>query len=88
MSAINWLNGSNISASTRHIDIRMYRLRQDLKEQVIQLEYFKTEDIEADLFTKSLPVGQFRYLMGQVMGHGLIKGDLKGRGIKYWEEAT
>jgi hypothetical protein len=36
-SAINWLNRSNISTSTRHVDIRMYRLRQILKEQLLQL---------------------------------------------------
>jgi hypothetical protein len=87
-SAINWLNGSNISASTRHVDIRMYRLRQILKEQLLQLEYVKTAENEADLFTKSLPVDQFRLLMGKVMGHSLVKTDLKVRGVKYWEEAT
>ena len=87
-SAINWLNGDNISASTRHVDIRMYRLRQVLKQQIINLEYVRSEENDADLFTKALPVNQFRVLMEKVMGHGLVRGDLKIRGIKHWEDAT
>jgi hypothetical protein len=66
----------------------MYRLRQILKEKLLPLEHVKTEENEADLFTKSLPVAQFRLLMGKVMGHSLVKTELKVRWLKYWEEAT
>jgi hypothetical protein len=38
----------------------MYRLRQILKEQFLQLESIKTEENEADLFPKSLPVEQIQ----------------------------
>jgi hypothetical protein len=50
--------------STRHVDNRLYQLRQFIKSDQMCLEYVKSEDNEADLFTKSLPVEQFRYLMG------------------------
>ena len=86
-SAIDWLLGTNISASTIHVEIRMFRLRNAVKTSEVNLKDVKTEENEADLFTKSLGVKQFNYLMAKVMGHNLITGR-NIRGVRQGERAN
>ncbi len=73
-SSILWLEGENISTSTKHVETRLYRMRHLVKSGGIDLEYIKTEENIADMFTKSLPRSRFEYLRRKVMGHDLVEG--------------
>jgi hypothetical protein len=59
-AAIHWLNGNNVSTTTKHVGARLYRIRHVGKEGWIGVEYIATEENVADIFTKSLPRGKFQ----------------------------
>ena len=47
---------------TKHFNIKLYFLKEVQKEGEVLLEYCKTEDQLADIFTKALPKGRFENL--------------------------
>ncbi len=51
-------------ARTKHIDIRHHFIRELLEAGVIEVDYLRTEDMEADVLTKGLPVVKFKRLCG------------------------
>ncbi len=78
-SAIHWLEGENVSVSTRHVETRLFRMRQIVKSGKMNLEYVESENNIADILTKSLSGQRFKVLRAMLMGHGLVKGkNIKG----------
>jgi hypothetical protein len=47
---------------TKHIDIRHHFVREKIEQVLVKLKYCPTQEMVADLLTKSLPANQFRYL--------------------------
>ena len=46
---------------TKHLNIKLFFLREVQKDGAIVLVYCKTEDQAADIFTKPLPVSKFEF---------------------------
>ena len=62
------LSKSNVHhARTKHIDIRYHFIRDQVERGVISLEYRKTDDNAADVFTKPLARARLEYL-AQMIG--------------------
>ena len=53
---------------TKHIDIRYHRIREFILDGTISLHYVKSADNPADIFTKSVTVSVFKYLIRKVYG--------------------
>ena len=49
-------------ARTKHIDIHFHFVREEMKNEVLDLRYCPTNDMVADLLTKPLPKGRFETL--------------------------
>ena len=47
---------------SKHIDVKFHFLRDLTKKKVIDIVYCKSEDQDADIFTKSLKLTTFRKL--------------------------
>ena len=78
-SAIHWLEGEDISSSTKHVQTRIFRMRQIVKSGVLNLRFVRSEENLADILTKSLPVRIFKRFRSILMGHQLVKGkEVKG----------
>ena len=61
-AAIAISNNSVFHGKTKHFNIKLYFLREVQKEGEVSLQYCKTEDQLADIFTKALPKGRFENL--------------------------
>ena len=53
-SAINLATNSSNHGRSKHIDIRLFFIRELVKAKVLQLEYIKSEEQISDMFTKGL----------------------------------
>ena len=47
---------------TKHIDIKYYFVREKTQDETVELKYCPTNDLIADISTKTLPKGQFEHL--------------------------
>ena len=45
---------------TKHFDTRNHYIRQNVKEKEIEIEYYPTSKMTADIFTKALPKPKFQ----------------------------
>ena len=54
-SAITIAYGNQMHARTKHLDIRLYFLRDTIENKKVTLEYLPTEQMVADILTKGLP---------------------------------
>ena len=61
-SAINISKNPFMHAETKHIAIKYHYLREQEKEKEVILEYVKSKEQLADIFTKPLPKDTFEYL--------------------------
>jgi hypothetical protein len=80
-STIHWLQGESVSTNTKHVETRLFKMRQLIKSGNINLEYVKSEENVADILTKSLSVKKFRKLRGILLGHGLV-ANMEIRGVE------
>ncbi|UYV85167.1 hypothetical protein LAZ67_X004795 [Cordylochernes scorpioides] len=58
-AAINWIQSDKITSRTKHINRKYYFVKEEIQNG-IKLEYTKSEDMEADILTKSLPKDKLR----------------------------
>lgn len=72
-SAINWLMGENISSKTKHVELRLFRLRHIVQQALFDLEYVTSEQNISDILTKPMVGKKFIKLRALVMGHTLVK---------------
>ena len=61
-----------MTESTRAMDLKTWKVRERVDEQSLNVVWCSTVLEEADLNTKSLPTGQFRFLREHMNGYGLV----------------
>lgn len=82
-AAIDWMLGSTPTKRSKHLEVRLYRSRHLVAEGKVTMEHVPSKDNIADLFTKSLPRGQYEVLAKKMLGHELVEV-----GLRYWEIRT
>ena len=71
---------------TRHIDIRLFNIKDKLSQEGIEVVYCPTKKMVADFFTKPLQGSQFRFLRRIVLGMEPMSSlDLLGACWKTWK---
>ena len=60
-------NTSKGHSRTKHIDIRYHFIRQHVQDGTIQLEYIPTDQMLADILTKSQPGPRFKENASQIV---------------------
>lgn len=59
LSAISWIKNGNFEARSKHIDIKFKFMFEKFSNKMLRVQYVKSEDQEADIFTKPLPKNRF-----------------------------
>ncbi|XP_062103604.1 triacylglycerol lipase 2-like [Humulus lupulus] len=62
-SSIHLCKNSVYHEKSKHIDIRLFWIREKIEEDVISLDKIGTEDNPADIRTKVLPVNKFKHCL-------------------------
>lgn len=65
-SAIRMVKNPVLHKRSKHIDIRYHFIRDEFKKENFSLDYVRTDDQVADIFTKAIPRMQFQYLRAQL----------------------
>ena len=65
-SAIKIANNPEHHGRAKHIDIRYKFLQDQIEQKAFHIEYCKTSEMIADMFTKALPRPQFEYLRSKL----------------------
>jgi hypothetical protein len=74
MPAIQVAEGErNMTANTRHMSLRIWKIRERLDMQQIELAWCSTRDQQADFGTKSLLTRPFVYLRDNANGYALVR---------------
>ena len=60
-SAIDMAKNPVYHSRTKHIAIKHHFIRDAIEDEEIEIQYLKTEDQVADIFTKALPRNKFQY---------------------------
>ena len=63
----------NLASKTKHMDIRVWKLKERIDDRLIVLEFCSTHDMLADLGTKPLGIKQFQYLRDFANGYSLCR---------------
>lgn len=58
-SAIRLVKNPEYHKRSKHIDIRYHFVREKYEEGIFSLDYISTDNMVADIFTKSLPTQRF-----------------------------
>jgi hypothetical protein len=61
-SAITIAYSNQQRARTKHFDIRLYFIRDNIESGKISIEYLSTDEMIADLLTKPLPAPRTKFL--------------------------
>ena len=61
-SAINISKNPSMHSKTKNIDIKYHFVKEFVEDTKIRLEYVRTKEQIADIFTKPLPKDAFLYL--------------------------
>ena len=72
--AIAVLEGNrNLTSKTKHMDIRVWKMRERLDDQLVVLHFCSTTEMYADIGTKALGVKAFEYLRDLQNGYALVR---------------
>ncbi|CAL9004145.1 unnamed protein product [Prunus brigantina] len=66
MSAISMAKNPVFHQRTRHINRRYHFIREALQEGVINMQFCRSEEQLADIFTKALSKDRFKYLRSKL----------------------
>ena len=66
--AVDLVNGYQVGAGTKHIDIRMFFVRDLKDEGIIEVRWIPTEDNESDICTKNAKEAAFIRHIKQFVG--------------------
>ena len=59
---------NSCTSSTRHINIRYFKVKDQLYNSNLTIEYFQTDEILLEFFTKTLQVTLFEIIRQDIMG--------------------
>jgi len=65
-------NEGALSQQSKHLDIRVFKIRELIKSKQIVLNYINTQRCIADIFTKALPPQRFVYLRDMLCGYSVF----------------
>jgi hypothetical protein len=66
-------NNRNMSESTKHMDVRVFKVRERIEDQDVYLEYVRTCGMLADICTKALGARQFTFLRDLMNGYAIVR---------------
>ena len=58
-SAISWSNNPVVNSKSKHIAIKEHFIREAVENKDVKLEFCRTDEMVADIFTKALPGPKF-----------------------------
>jgi len=61
-AAISIANNTNVSKRSKHFEVKFHYIRQEVQNRHIVTEYYPTETMLADIFTKPLNPDKFQKL--------------------------
>jgi hypothetical protein len=61
-------NGHGNQKRTKHFDVRLHYVRELVDEKIITVEHITSEEMIADLLTKSMPKLRFKSLAHKLLG--------------------
>jgi hypothetical protein len=77
--AIALSNDAKFSNRTKHVDIKFFRVREEVKRNFVQVKYCHTSKMLADIFTKPLAKNIFRAIRNQLgMSFGKTSAEEQG----------
>jgi hypothetical protein len=68
IGAIFLTENQSVSQRTRHIDVRYHFVRNYVEDGVVQINFVRSEDNDADLFTKNLGTEKFKRHSSKILG--------------------
>ncbi|GJS29630.1 hypothetical protein Tco_0490250 [Tanacetum coccineum] len=69
---------------SKHIDVRYYFIKEQVKNRVVELYFVRTEYQLADTFTKALPRERFNFLIEKLGMKSLSPESLTNNGGSSW----
>ena len=65
--AVDLINGWSCSGGTKHMDVRIMYMRELKENKVIEVNWIRTDDNEADIFTKNTDGATFARHMKELV---------------------
>lgn len=65
-SAIKLVKNPELHKRTKHIDIHFHFIREKYQENVLSVNYIKSEEQNADFLTKALTKDRFKFLLRKI----------------------
>ena len=62
-------NNGSMNSKVRHLDLRVFKIRELIERKEVVLEYCKSQRMIADIGTKALPSPQFHELRRRLTGY-------------------
>ena len=62
-------NNGSMNSKVRHVDLRVFKIRELIESKEVVLEYCKSQRMIADIGTKALPAPQFHELRKRLTGY-------------------
>jgi hypothetical protein len=66
-SAFNFIQNDLLVGRAKHIDIRYHFIKEEVKKNLIQVKYCKTEDMVADILTKRVNAEDIQVQMHKIV---------------------
>ena len=65
-------NAGSLQSRTKHLDLKVYKIRELIQQGDVVLQYCITQRQVADILTKLLPPTQFRVLSDRLCGYWVM----------------
>jgi hypothetical protein len=87
--AIKLANNNSGAGRTKHMELRRHYVRELIERKVIKLKFVGTKEQISDIFTKNLPVDQFKKLRAKLLvGDSRTAADFEEEAIASGEDAS
>jgi hypothetical protein len=75
-------NNRQMSESTKHMDVRVFKVRERIEDQEVYLKFLGTCEMIADIGTKALGARQFTFLRDMMNGYAIVRARYPDRQFK------
>lgn len=66
-AAIQWLKNAKSSSKTRHVNLKLHFVRDEVENYNITMVYIDTKEMIADFFTKGIQKEKFYWCCNQML---------------------